>query len=121
MEVGPLDREQLVRSAAGLAVNSSVDFCAEPSACQREICEALIARTQVGLGGHKIGLGKLDGRLGTALGLGIEWHAGEHLRAIVATGGDDLGVADGDACDAIGRDRALVVGQEIRGHPADGP
>ena len=121
VEVAPLDREQIVGSPAGLAMDPPVDGRAEADAGGGQGGEARIGRQQVRLGRDEVGLGDLDRALAAALRLGVERGTGKDRRAIVAAGGDDLRVADRDPGDPLDGHRPLVVGEQVGRHPADLP
>jgi hypothetical protein len=76
--------------------------------------ERLVRRQEVGVGRDEVGLGDLHRTLRAALRGRIGGDAGVDLEPVMAAGGDQDRVLDGDPGDPIDRDRPLVVGECVR-------
>jgi len=96
VQPGPLLPQRLNRRAAGHPVGPGVDLLAEPLAGPLQRAETLVGAQQVGFGRHQVRLGDPHRRLRVALGLGVGGHAGGDREAVVAGGGDHVGVAHRD-------------------------
>jgi len=112
-------RQLIDRRPAGLAVLASIDLLAERVARGPQLGERPVFLQEVRLGRDEVGLGDLDRALRAALRRRIGRHAGVDLEAVMARGGDEDRVLDGDAGDPVDRDGPLVVRQRVRRTPAE--
>jgi hypothetical protein len=117
VQAGPLLGQHLHGRTAGLGVGPGVDPLAEGRAGGLQGGEAGVLLSEVGAGGHQVGLGDAHRRLHPALGLGVIGHAGLHHHPVVAAGGDHLGVAHGQARHPVDGHRALVVAEQVGRRP----
>ncbi len=92
----PLDQQPLGRDRAGLPPPTGVHRRAEPVTHRDQRRHVRVGLAQVGLGRHEIGLRDPHRCLRTALGLRVEPHTRRDLDAVVAPGGDHLGMAHGN-------------------------
>jgi hypothetical protein len=111
--------QQLERWPAGLAVRAGVDLGTGRVTGGAELGERSVIGQQVGLGGHEVGLGDLDGALAAALRGRIGRHAGVDGQAVMAAGGDEDRMLDRDPRDPVDRHRPFVVRRPVRGAAAE--
>jgi hypothetical protein len=119
VQPGLLLTKRLHRCAAGHPVRPGVDLLAEPLAGTLQRPQAYVLAQQVRPGRHQVRLGDPHRRLRAALGLRVGGHAGGDREAVVAGGGDHVGVADRDPGHVLQRDGLLVVAQPVGRDPAE--
>ena len=117
---GAFSAEHLDWTPARAAVHPGIDLVVERRTGCLHLGERVVVGQQVGLGGHDVGLGELDGVLHPTLARRIGGLTGQYRDSVEAAERHCGAVADRDPGDMSGRDGLLVVGQQIgRGAPED--